>query len=65
MLKSIKRIVPKKENTTDFSSVLNRVYANRNVKSEDELNYSISKLLPFNKLKGIKNPNINIKESLG
>jgi single-stranded-DNA-specific exonuclease len=33
--------------------VLNRVYANRNINSEDELDYSISNLLPFDQLKGI------------
>ena len=43
----------KNENFTAFSSVLNRVYANRNIQSQDELDYSISKLLPFDKLKGI------------
>ena len=54
MNKSIKRIVKKdKVNLSDFSSVLNRVYANRNIQSEDDLNYSIAKLLPFDKLKGI------------
>lgn len=53
MHKSIKRISSKKENITEFSSVLNRVYANRNIQSEDDLDYSISKLLPFDKLKGI------------
>ena len=53
MRKSIKRITTKKENVTDLSSVLNRVYAHRNIQSEDELNYSISKLLPFEQLKGI------------
>ena len=53
MNKSIKRIPMKNENFTAFSSVLNRVYANRNIQSQDELDYSISKLLPFDKLKGI------------
>ena len=53
MHKTIKRISSKQENITEFSSVLNRVYTNRNIQSEDELNYSISKLLPFDKLKGI------------
>ena len=53
MNKSIKRISTKNESLTDFSSVLNRVYANRNIQSEDDLNYSIGKLLPFDKLKGI------------
>lgn len=53
MHKSIKRIEKKQEEITGLSSVLNRIYANRNIKSEDELDYSISKLLPFNQLKGI------------
>ena len=53
MHKSIKRISAKQENITEFSSVLNRVYANRNIQSKDELDYSISELLPFDKLKGI------------
>lgn len=53
MNKSIKRIPLKNENLTNFSSVLNRVYANRNIQSKEELDYSISKLLPFDKLKGI------------
>lgn len=53
MNKSIKRLSKKNESITGFSSVLNRVYANRNIQSKEELNYSISKLLPFDKLKGI------------
>lgn len=53
MNKSIKRISKSHESLTEFSSVLNRVYANRNIQSEDDLNYSIGKLLPFEKLKGI------------
>ena len=53
MPKSIKRISSKQKTTTGFSSVLNRVYANRNINSENELNYSISHLLPFAQLKGI------------
>lgn len=54
MNKSIKRIADKeKSSVAAFSSVLNRVYTNRNIQSEDELNYSIGKLLPFEKLKGI------------
>lgn len=53
MHKSIKRIVKKQKNITELSSVLNRVYANRNIKSENELDYSINKLLPFDQLKGI------------
>lgn len=53
MDKSIKRLSKKNESITEFSSVLNRVYANRNIQSKEDLNYSISKLLPFDKLKGI------------
>ena len=53
MHKSIKRISSNQENITEFSSILNRVYANRNIQSKNDLDYSISKLLPFDKLKGI------------
>ena len=53
MNKSIKRIPQKHEGLTKFSSVLNRVYANRDIKSESDLDYSISQLLPFTQLKGI------------
>ncbi len=64
MHKSIKRIEKKQEEITGLSSVLNRVYANRNVKSEDELDYSISKLLPFNQLKGISEAAILISDAI-
>lgn len=64
MNKSIKRISSKQENITEFSSVLNRVYANRNIQSEDDLNYSISKLLPFDKLKGISEAAILIADAI-
>ena len=53
MLKSIKRITETKNDITGYSPVLSRVYANRNVKSENELDYSINKLHPFDQLKGI------------
>jgi len=53
MLKSIKRISNSEENIKSLSSVLNRVYTNRNVQSEDELDYSINNLLPFEQLKGM------------
>ena len=53
MNKSIKRIPKNNESLTEFSSLLNRVYSNRNIHSEEDLNYSIGKLLPFEKLKGI------------
>ena len=53
MHKSIKRISNTENDLPGISSVLNRVYVNRNIQSEDELDYSISKLLPFDKLKGI------------
>ena len=53
MHKSIKRVSQTSRKIAGFSSVLSRVYANRNVQSETELDYSISKLLPFDQLKGI------------
>ena len=53
MNRLIKRIPEKNESLTDFSSVLNRIYANRNIHSKDELDYSISKLHPIDQLKGI------------
>ncbi|MCW8902021.1 MAG: single-stranded-DNA-specific exonuclease RecJ [Gammaproteobacteria bacterium] len=53
MHKSIKRISSTEKEIPGFSSVLNKVYVNRHVQSESELDYSISKLLPFEKLKGI------------
>lgn len=54
MHKSIKRISTSTREISGFSSVLNRVYVNRNIQSEDELDYSINKLLPFEQLKGVK-----------
>ena len=53
MNKSIKRISRPDEAVTGFSSLLNRVYANRKIQSQDELDYSIANLLPYEKLKGI------------
>lgn len=53
MLKSIKRISDSGIGITSLSSVLNRVYSNRNIQTEDELDYSIKKLHPFDQLKGI------------
>lgn len=64
MHKSIKRIEKKQEEITGLSSVLNRVYTNRNIKSEDELDYSINKLLPFNQLKGISEAAILISDAI-
>lgn len=64
MNKSIKRISKKHKCLTEFSSVLNRVYANRNIQSEDDLNYSIGKLLPFEKLKGISEAAILIANAI-
>ena len=49
---------------TGFSSVLNRVYANRNIQSKDDLNYSISQLLPFEKLKGISEAAVLIVDAI-
>jgi len=64
MHKSIKRITSTKENITKLSSVLNRVYANRNVQSDKELDYSMNQLLPYDKLKGISKAATLISESI-
>lgn len=53
MNKSIKRFSLAQNKIEDISSVLSRVYANRNVTSKDELDYSLNKLIPLNQLKGI------------
>ena len=53
MNKSIKRFSQADETITGFSGVLNRVYANRKIQSQDELDYSIANLLPYEKLKDI------------
>ena len=53
MLKSIKRVSDSGTGITSLSSVLNRVYSNRNIQSVNELDYSIKKLHPFDQLKGI------------
>lgn len=37
----------------DIHPVLRRIYAARNIRSTQELDYSLSELLPFNQLKGI------------
>lgn len=55
MTKTIKRLSEKQNNIETCSSVLSRVYANRNVMSEDELDYSLNKLIPLNQLKGVDN----------
>ena len=64
MHKSIKRISKATKEISGFSSVLNRVYVNRNIQSEDELDYSISKLLPFDQLKGISEAASLIAEAI-
>lgn len=64
MNKSIKRISSSQENMQSFSSVLNRVYANRNIQSEDELQYSIANLLPYTDLKGISEAASIISDSI-
>ena len=56
MQKIIKRVI--KDNVNELSglvpsSLLARVYTNRNIHSPDELDYSINQLLPYNLLKGI------------
>lgn len=64
MHKSIKRISTINREISGFSSVLNRVYVNRNIQSEDELDYSISKLLPFDQLKGISEASSLIADAI-
>ena len=53
MLKSIKRISKATSGINSLSPVLNRVYANRKIQTEEELDYSLNKLLPYDQLKGI------------
>jgi len=50
--KSIKRIATDLDDS-HFLSILDRIYNHRNIKSKNELDYSISQLLPYDKLKGI------------
>ena len=64
MHKSIKRIANTEKELTGYSSVLNRVYINRHIQSENELDYSISKLLPFGQLKGISEATLLISEAI-
>ena len=67
MLKSIKRKIQNESEVSGLSglsSVLNRVYSNRNIESENELDYSISKLLPFDQLKGISEAAVLIAEAI-
>lgn len=64
MIKSIKRILNEQEKIAGFSSVLNRVYANRNIKSKNDLDYSISKLLPYAQLKDIDKAAVLISDAL-
>lgn len=49
---TIKRITTD-SNIDDSVSLLKRVYANRKIVSDNELDYSIANLLPYDKLKGI------------
>ena len=64
MHKVIKRISNEDNVLDGFSSVLNRVYGNRNIQSSDELDYSISKLLPYEKLKGINEAALLISDAI-
>lgn len=41
------------ESSLTGSSLLNRVYANRGIRSNEELNYSLAELEPYHSLKGI------------
>ncbi len=53
MHRLIKRVATSQDKINNKTSVLERVYANRNINSKEELNYSISNLLPYEQLKGI------------
>ena len=44
--------------------ILKRVYASRNIKCIEDLNYSLSSLIPFQKLSGINDAVILLKEVL-
>lgn len=64
MHKTIKRTSASENTISGFSSVLNRVYLNRNIHSEDELDYSINKLLPYEQLKGISDATSLISDAI-
>ena len=53
MHKTIKRIEAKGAFIDGLSSVLQRIYAHRNISSKDNLDYSLNNLIPVNQLKGI------------
>ncbi|MFT5427128.1 MAG: single-stranded-DNA-specific exonuclease [Gammaproteobacteria bacterium] len=52
----IKRRIPSEEIDlpNDIHPVLKRIYASRNIKSADDLNYSLKKLLPYENLSNIQ-----------
>ncbi len=63
--KIVRRIVPDDINLSNsLHPVLKRVYAARNIKSDDEINYSLSSLLPFNNLSNIDNAVSLLQEAL-
>ena len=64
MHKIIKRISSLDNDLPGLSSVLSRVYANRKIKSESELDYSIAQLLPYDKLKGIDRAAVLISKAI-
>lgn len=53
MNKTIKRLSTKQSEIEGLPTVLQRVYANRNISSIEELDYSLNNLIPIEQLKGI------------
>jgi len=63
--KIIHRAVPDDINLSEsLHPVLRRVYAARNIQSDDELDYSLASLLPFNGLSHIGNAVLLLREAL-
>ena len=63
--KIIHRKVPNNIDLPDLiHPVLKRVYASRNIKSSEELDYSLGSLIPFEKLSGINDAVILLEEML-
>jgi single-stranded-DNA-specific exonuclease len=63
--KIVRRHIPEDINLPDsLHPVLKRVYAARNIQSAEELDYSLSSLLPFNTLTGIDNAVLLLQEAI-
>jgi len=63
--KIVRRHVPEEINLPDsLHPVLKRVYVARNIKSAEELDYSLASLLPFNSLSNIDNAVLLLQEAL-